>query len=79
MFEECCEISIDCRSRVMDCEPGDLGECRLIAATCRLMAHPSAPNAKRQCSAGAECDDAHAEQRHARTNDIPTIRLNALD
>jgi len=26
MFEECCHISVDCRGRVIDCEPRDLAE-----------------------------------------------------
>jgi RNA polymerase sigma-70 factor, ECF subfamily len=26
MFEECCQISVDCRGRVIECEPRDLGK-----------------------------------------------------
>jgi RNA polymerase sigma-70 factor (ECF subfamily) len=26
MFEECCQISVDCRGRVIECEPRDLAE-----------------------------------------------------
>jgi RNA polymerase sigma-70 factor (ECF subfamily) len=26
MFEECCQISVDCRGRVIECEPRDLDE-----------------------------------------------------
>ena len=37
MFEECCEISVDCRGRVVDCEARDLGQipedCRGAAAS----------------------------------------------
>jgi RNA polymerase sigma-70 factor (ECF subfamily) len=36
MFEECCEISVDCRGRVVDCAARDLGaipeDCRAAAA-----------------------------------------------
>jgi RNA polymerase sigma-70 factor (ECF subfamily) len=27
MFEECCKISVDCRGRVIECEPRALGRC----------------------------------------------------
>ena len=37
MFEECCEISVDCRGRVVDCEARDLEQvpedCRGVAAS----------------------------------------------
>ena len=37
MFEECCEISVDCRGRVVDCEARDLNQvpedCRGVAAS----------------------------------------------
>jgi hypothetical protein len=26
MFDECCQISVDCRGRVVDCEPRELRE-----------------------------------------------------
>ena len=32
MFEECCQISVDCRGRVIECEPRDLEE---VPADCR--------------------------------------------
>jgi len=32
MFEECCQISVDCRGRVTECEPRELGE---VPADCR--------------------------------------------
>ena len=32
MFEECCQVSVDCRGRVIDCEPRDLNE---VPADCR--------------------------------------------
>lgn len=32
MFEECCQISVDCRGRVIECEPRALGE---VPADCR--------------------------------------------
>ena len=32
MFEECCQISVDCRGRVIECEPRDLAE---VPADCR--------------------------------------------
>jgi RNA polymerase sigma-70 factor (ECF subfamily) len=43
MFEECCEISVDCRGRVIDCEARDLEQvpedCRGAAASWAAM-HP---------------------------------------
>jgi len=37
MFEECCEISVDCRGRIIDCESRDLNQippdCRAAALT----------------------------------------------
>ncbi|MEO6598249.1 MAG: RNA polymerase sigma factor SigZ [Polyangiaceae bacterium] len=32
MFEECCQISVDCRGRVIECEPRDLDD---VPADCR--------------------------------------------
>ena len=32
MFEECCQISVDCRGRVIECEPRDLAE---VPSDCR--------------------------------------------
>jgi RNA polymerase sigma-70 factor (ECF subfamily) len=32
MFEECCEISVDCRGRVIECEPRDLDK---VPSDCR--------------------------------------------
>jgi len=32
MFEECCQISVDCRGRVIECEPRELDE---VPADCR--------------------------------------------
>jgi RNA polymerase sigma-70 factor, ECF subfamily len=43
MFEECCDISVDCRGRVVDCEARDLAQvpedCRDTAASW-VAAHP---------------------------------------
>jgi RNA polymerase sigma-70 factor (ECF subfamily) len=39
LFEECCQISVDCRGRVIECEPRDLGDvppdCRDAAVSWR--------------------------------------------
>jgi RNA polymerase sigma-70 factor (ECF subfamily) len=39
MFEECCEISVDCRGRVVECEARDLQQ---VPEDCRgVVVHPA--------------------------------------
>jgi len=44
MFEECCEVSVDCRGRVIECEPRDLAQ---VPADCRDAARSWATRSRR--------------------------------